>query len=161
MATPFLQFANARMLFDRRTDRIPNFRDGARTSKEQVVMEVWAKLTFSAAQGTTVAASIELKQQFLTGYICRWAVIPNGTDWLSLGSAWKWDESGKKPDGLDSGEKVRTWIGDLGNLPAQDGSEQGFTDLRSVILAFGVGGIGEIIRDVAGDRIDGIYTFGA
>lgn len=159
MATPFLEFANCRMRFPRRTSRIPNFRDGGRVAQEDVVMEVFAKLVFSAAQGFQQAGAMELKQQFLKGYICRWAVVPNGTDWLSLGTAWVWDESGQKPEGLASGQKVETWFGDLSGLPARDGGEQGWTDLRSVILPFGIGGIGETIRETAGDRIDGIYTF--
>lgn len=159
MATPFGQFANGRMLFNRRTDRIPNFRDGARVKTEQVVLDIFCKLVFSAAQGTATAGATELKQQFLSGYICRWAKIDAGNDWLDLGTSWNWIDTGKKPDGLDSGTKIKTWIGDVKNLPARDGGEEGLTDLRSVILPYGIGGIGEVIRDVAGDRIDGVYTF--
>lgn len=159
MATPFLEFANCRMNYQRRTSRIPNFREGGRVPEETVVVECFASLVFSAAQGYQQAGAQELKQQFLKGYICRYAVIPAGTNWLDPGTNWSWNESGLKPDGLQSGNKVRTWFGKLQNLPNIEHSEQGWTDLRSVILAHGVGGIGDIIRSVAGDRIDGIYTF--
>lgn len=158
MATPFLQFANARMLFTRRTDRIPNFRDGARVPTEMVVMEVFAKLSQPGNQ-TNEAGALELKQQILTGYICRYAVVPSGTDWLGLGTAWGWDESGLKPEGLNSGQKCETFIGDLKGLPAREGSETGWTDLGSVLLPFGVGGIGTTLREVQGDRITGTYSF--
>lgn len=159
MPTPFLEFANCRMHFSRRTSRIPNFREGGRVPEETVVIEAFASLVFSAAQGTQQAGSLELKQQFLKGYICRYAVIPAGTNWLADGTNWSWDESGLKPDGLQSGTKCRTWFGALEDLPSTAHGEQGITDMRSVILAHGVGGIGKIIRSVAGDRIDGIYTF--
>jgi len=157
MATPFLQFANCRMLFSRRTDRIPNFRDGGRVTTEMVVLEAFAKL--SQPGTTNEAGALELKQQSLDGYICRYAVVPSGTDWLGLGFGWEWDESGLKPEGLNSGQKVETFIGDLKGLPATDGGEQGWTDLGSLLLPFGVGGIGQTLREVQGDRITGIYTF--
>lgn len=159
MGTPFLQFSNARLRFKRRTSRIPNFRDGGRVPEEDVVIEAFTKLVFSAAQGFQQTGGAEFKQQFLSGYITRYAVIPNGADWLDAGTNWTWDESGLKPDGLDSGHKLDTWIGNLKNLPSTDGGERGLTDMRSVILPYGTGGIGEIIRGTAGDRIDGVYAF--
>ena len=158
MTTPFLQFANARMLFTRRTDRIPNFRDGARVPTEMVVMEVFAKLKLLRNQSAEAGAQ-ELEEQVLSGYICRYAVVPSGTDWLSLGTAWNWDESGLKPEGLNSGQKVETFIGDLSGLPAREGSEMGWTNLDTVVMPFGVGGIGATLRSVAGDPINGTYTF--
>jgi len=160
MATPFLQFANCRMLFTRRTDRIPNFRDGARVPTEMVVMEVFAKLSsMRNSNRTTDAGALALKEQAFDGYICRYAVVPSGTDWLGLGFGWEWNESGLRPEGLMSGQKVETFIGDLNGLPATDGGEQGWTDLETVLLPFGVGGIGSTLREVQGDRLTGTYSF--
>lgn len=159
MATPFLPFSNARLRFKRRTSRIPNFRDGGSVPEQTVVMEAFVKLVFSAAQGFEQTGATEYKQQFMSGYITRYAAIPNGEDWLDAGANWNWDESGLKPDQLDSGQKCETYIGNLKNLPNTAGGEMGLTDFRSVILPFGVGGIGEIIRGTAGDRIDGVYVF--
>lgn len=159
MATPFAPYANARMRFDRRSSRIPNFRNGGRVMSESVVLDVYVKLFVPQGTNNLEAGATELKSQFLSGYITRWAPLPNGSDWLSLGTSWAWNESGLKPEGLYSGTKLETYIGDLTLLPARDGSEVGYTEIRSAIYPFGVGGIGDMIRVVAGDKILGIYSF--
>lgn len=157
MASPFAAYANLRLRFERRTDVTPNFRDGARVPMEIVVIDAWARSN-EAGGGEQQTGGLAMGQFMLTGFLVRYAVLPSGADWLSLGITWPWVETGLRPDGLKAGEKLQACWGDLSGLPAVDDAETGWLTLSQISHPYGSGGIGARLRSAAGDKFAGVFA---
>lgn len=157
MTSPFAAYANLRLRFERRRDAIPNFRDGGRVPTDIVVIDAWARSN-DAGGGEQQTGGIALGQFTLTGFLVRYAVLPPGSDWLSLGLSWPWVETGLRPPGLRAGETLEACWGDLSGLPAVDDAETGWLTLSQISHPYGSGGIGARLRTAAGDKFAGIFA---
>jgi hypothetical protein len=160
MPTPFAPFANARLRWERRAAPA-NLRDGLRraavativvelflepdeTLKRRATPDQWGEGTAQASQGRNV-----------TGYITRWATLPDGADWLDAGSSWTWDDSGLRPAGMKAGEQeLQAALVNLRELPAVDRAEIGTLVLTQLGSPYGPGGIGQLISSVAGELVE-------
>lgn len=157
MASPFAAYANLRLRFERRSQAIPNFRDGARVPTEIVVIDAWAR-SAGEGGGEQQAGGMALGQFTLTGFLVRHAVLPPGADWLGLGLSWPWVNDGLRPQGLRAGEQLQACWGDLSGLPAVDDAELGWLTLSQISHPYGSGGIGARLRAAAGDKFAGIFA---
>lgn len=157
MASPFAAYANLRLRFERRTDRIPRFRDGGRVPTEIVVIDAWARSSETGG-GEEQSGGLAFGQFMLTGFLVRYAVLPAGADWLGLGMTWEWDTTGLRPQGLRAGEKLEACWGDLTGLPAVDDAEMGWLTLSQISHPYGSGGIGARLRAAAGDKFAGTFA---
>jgi hypothetical protein len=157
MPSPFAPYANLRLRFERRSAAIPNFRDGSRVPTEIVVIDAWARST-SEGGGEQQAGGLALGSFGLSGFLVRYAILPPGSDWLSLGMTWEWTETGLRPQGLQAGDKLQACWGDLSGLPAVDDAEMGWLTLSQISHPYGSGGIGAKLRAAAGDKFAGVFS---
>lgn len=157
MASPFAEYANLRLRFERRTAAIASLRDGARVTTEVVVIDAWARSN-DAGGGEQQTGGVALGQFALSGFLVRHAVLPPGSDWLSLGLTWPWQEDGLRPEGLRAGETLQACFGDLTGLPAVDDAELGWLTLSQISHPYGSGGIGAKLRAAAGDKFAGTFA---
>lgn len=157
MTSPFAAYANLRLRFERRSDAVPNFRDGGRVPTEIVVIDAWARSN-EAGGGEQQTGGLALGQFTLSGFLVRHAVLPPGADWLGLGMTWEWLETGLRPAGLRAGETLQACWGDLTGLPAVDDAELGWLTLSQISHPYGSGGIGARLRTAAGDKFAGTFA---
>lgn len=150
MATDFAAYANLRFLWPRPAT-ITTLRDGIPASSDLVVIEAFAK---GAAATPQEMQSLRYGTRVLEGYVCRYATLPAGGDWLSAGSSWSWTDTGLMPTGLAAQALCRAYLGDLASLPTRtDGGILGEVTILGVAGQFGVGGIGAELRAALGDAI--------
>lgn len=157
MTSPFAAYANLRLRFERRTDAIPNFRDGSRVPTEIVVIDAWARSN-EAGGSEQQSGGLAIGQFTLSGFLVRHAVLPPGADWLGLGMTWDWDTTGLRPRGLQAGDKLQAYWGDLSELPATDDADLGWLTLSQISHPYGSGGIGARLRAAAGDKFAGLFS---
>lgn len=155
MATPFADFANCRMLWQRPTAALASLRDGMKPTTDLVVIEAFAEL--SGPSGEQPSGGRNIGAANLEGNITRWAVVPASAGWLDAGTAWAWTDTGLRPTGLPRGEKLEAFIGAIENLPATTEGERGWITIATLS---GVGGIDALIRAEAGDEFTGTFAAG-
>jgi len=162
MASPFAEVANARILWDRPTELPEDFREGwSGGTTDRVVVELFLKASQPSALDV---ASPEGRRSLVAGadrsvsaWVTRWAVLPDGADWLAAGTGWTWTETGLLPAGLGPGRLALPLY--WGPLPP---STVGHTCTLNIDQAggdYGTGGIGAEIRAEAGDQIIGSLQF--
>ena len=150
MATDFAPYANLRFLWPRPA-AITSLRDGIPVSTDLVVVEVFAK---GAGATPQEMQSLRYGTRVLEGYICRYATLPAGGDWLSAGTSWAWSDTGLMPAGMAAEALCRAYLGDLTSLPTRtDGGILGEVTILGLAGQFGVGGIGAELRAALGDAI--------
>lgn len=157
MPSPFAAYANLRLRFERRSQAIPNFRDGTHVPTEIVVIDAWARSSGTGGDEQQTGG-VAYGQFTLSGFLVRYAVLPPGSDWLGLGITWDWDDSGLRPLGLRAGDMLQACWGDLTGLPAVDDAEQGWLTLAQISHPYGSGGIGAMLRTAAGDKFAGVFS---
>lgn len=148
MATDFAPYANLRFLWPRPAV-ITGLRDGIPAASELVVVEVFAK---AEAPSVQELPSLKTGTQVLQGYICRWATLPSGADWLTSGSSWSWTDTGLMPTGLAAEARGKAYLGPLDALPTLGGLV-GEATILQLGGTFGIGGIGAELRAALGDAI--------
>lgn len=148
MATPLAQFENARILWNR-----PYRRGGPETGFKQLETEDWLVMAFlkqkSRSEISTWAPLHDIKTStdVLSGYMTGSAKVPEGEDWRVWDprTAEDWDPTGFRPLGMEPPNPVEVQMGHrygkVGQLVDTAGR---YDDL----------GIGQIIRDVLGDRLN-------
>lgn len=148
MATPLANFANARLLLE-----TPGARGGPETGYQRVpgqllVLELFMKQgtdtkrsPFESGPAASVATDV------LQGYVIAWAEVPDGADWrtLVLADAPAYDDSGKRPDALRKGSRPAAVL--FGTRVSES------VEVIESASAFDDLGIGQIVRDVIGDRL--------
>lgn len=156
MGRPFARYASLRLLWHKPTVLITNLREGIRPTTQSIVIEAYiSKLERSSSEQDLGGRSIG--QSTISGYITRWALLPNASNWLQAGTSWGWNTSGLRPDGLLRGEKLEAFHGDLSSLPLLDNGEKGWLTIDGMSS---VGGIDAIIRAKAGDKFSGLFIAG-
>lgn len=147
MATPLAQFENARILWNR-----PYRRGGPETGFKQLETEDFVVMAFlkqkSRSEISTWAPLHDIKTStdVLAGYMTGSAKLPEGEDWRTWDprTAEDWDPSGFRLQGMEPPQPVQLQMGHrygkVGQLVDTAGR---YDDL----------GIGQIIRDVLGDRL--------
>lgn len=148
MATDFNEYRNLRLIWHQPA-AITNLRDGLPAPGDPVIIEAFLKASEPTAQELP---SLRIGVRTLSGFICRWALLPAGGDWLSAGNGWSWDESGLMPAGLQADARGNAYLGDLPALPTLGGL-RGEATITSLGGTFGVGGIGAELRVALGDAI--------
>lgn len=155
MASPFAGFQNMRVRL-MRTAPVMSLRDGPSGGgpPEELVVELFAK---GQGSGGSNRPSIEIGSGAMSGFIVRWAALQQGQDWLSHGDYLEWDDSGLRPDVLRPGATCEAYLGDLMILPLRAGGLLGELEMAELGQPFGVGGIGKLIREPAGDKWAGTF----
>lgn len=161
MATPFAEFANARLAWQRRSAPPANLRGGTRpATTTTIVLEAFLEPAGGAGPDpngdTTLLAS---GSRGFTGYLTRWAVLPTDADWLDAGTGWSWDETGLRPAGMAASTvEIQAALVAMGSLPDLTRAEIGTMVLTQLGSPYGPGGIGAEITDVAGEYLEGRFT---
>lgn len=167
MASPFADLANGRLAWQRPTEPLTNLRDGFRhTATETVAIDFFfepgvgegsmpPRARSDDRNATTVQAS---KSRTISGYITRWAVVPDDANWLDAGTGWVWNDTGLRPDGLIAGdEELQAALVNITNLPAIDRAEIGTLTLDQLGSSYGPGGVGALITEAAGEYLMGTF----
>jgi hypothetical protein len=167
MPTPFASFAAARLAWQRPTEALTNLRDGFRyAATETVVIDFFfepgvgegsmpPRARSDDRNATTIQAS---KSRTISGYITRWAVVPEDANWLDAGTGWTWNDTGLRPDGLTAGEdELQAALVSIANLPAIDRAEIGTMTLDQLGSSYGPGGVGAVITRTAGEYLMGTF----
>lgn len=152
MATGFSRalVANLRILWTP-LGTLPSFRDGVLPAGAPVVIEAFMK---GAGRQEVDQNGIKAGTKLITGYITRYSTPPNAADWLTLGTAWTWTDTGSAPAGFAAGARGEGFYGDLLALPTIGvGAERGQIQVTDMGGTFGVGGIGAQLRAQLGDSI--------
>jgi hypothetical protein len=112
-----------------------------------VVVEAFAKPQGRSEQDLP---GVKAGSLILECFITRWALLGSAS-WLVAGTSLTWDETGYRPAGMLPGATGQAVLTDLTVLPTlADGAEQG--QLRILEFPFGVGGIGNELREALGDK---------
>jgi hypothetical protein len=157
MPTPFAPFASLRLLWRDPTAKPVNLRDGpASAAVRLVVIEAYIDATPAGPTGQD-AGGIEIGSQQLEGNITRWAVVPDGANWLDAGASWAWTDTGLRPPGFAAGTRLQAWEGPLSELPIATNGRHGWFTIGTLS---GTGGIEAIVRAAAGDEFTGIFADG-
>ena len=167
MASPFADLANGRLAWQRPTDTLINLRDGFRhTATETVVIDFFFEPGVGEGSvpprarsddwnATTVQAS---KSRTISGYITRWAVLPDAAGWLDPGTGWTWNDTGLRPTGLTAGDvEFKAALVNILMLPAIDRAEVGTMTLDQLGSSYGPGGVGALINEAAGEYLMGTF----
>lgn len=150
MATDFAPYANLRMVWTP-PGVVTSFRDGVPAAGAPIVIEVFLKGAVGAPQALP---SVKATSGSRSGFITQWATVPSGVNWLAARSAFSWNTTGLTPDGLLPGAKGSAFLGKLENLPTRSpGGMLGQATISELFGAFGVGGIGDELRQNLGDAI--------
>jgi hypothetical protein len=166
MATPFAPFANARLAWQKPTAALTSLRNGTRpAATTTVVIEAFIEPASDAGQkgkasGDSRGESTALggQSRSLSGYITRWATLPNGADWLDAGTSWTWDDTGLRPEGLTAGQdELQAALVSIADLPATDRAEIGTLVINQLGSPYGPGGIGLQVTAIAGEQISGMF----
>lgn len=148
MVSPLASFQNARLLITE-----PGARGGPETGYRRepggsVVVGAFLKqasMTQRAEFAQLEASSVA--RDILAGYVLNFAPLPDGADWLTfdMSAAPGYDDTAKRPTALRKGIKLEGLIfGSRESAGAEVIESAGtFDDL----------GIGEIVRNVIGDRL--------
>lgn len=157
MATPFAPYANLRLLFRRPTDAPASLREGPRPpAVDLIVIEAFAE--FTPGSGDTEAGGLVIGSQRVEANITRWAPLPAGAAFLDAGTSWSWTDTGLRPQGLTQGLKLQAFTGSLTALPTiTDGGLNGWLTIDSLS---NVGGIDDLVRQIAGDELTGTFAAG-
>ena len=166
MATPFAEFANARIAWRKPTAPPTSLRGGTRPeATTTIVLEAF--LEPGDGTGGTASRGVpggDTTLQFsgarsFTGYITRWATLPEDAGWLDAGTGWSWDDSGLRPDGLAaSSVELQAALVDMGALPDLTRAVIGAMVLTQLGSQYGPGGIGAEITSVAGEYLEVRFT---
>lgn len=161
MPSPFAEFpASARMEWRRPAANPTTLRDGTRTPTVAVVIELFAKAKRSSSRDASAEENLSLVaagSAAFSSYVIRWAVVPAGDTWLGAGTAWTWDTSGLAPAGLVAGEQPhKLYMGSPDDLAAPKAGTIRELVISQVGPDQGTGGVGAIIRESAGDKIEGV-----
>ena len=155
MASPFAGFQDMRIRLVQ-SPAVMTLRDGPSGGgpPEVVVVELFAK-----GQGSSGSdrPSIEICSGAMGGFIVRWAALEQGQDWLTHADHLSWDDTGLRPAALRPGATCQAYLGDLTILPLRDGGLLGELEMAELGQPFGVGGIGKLIREAAGDKWAGTF----
>ena len=167
MASPFADLANGRLAWQRPTEVLTNLRDGFRhTATETVVIDFFFEPGVGEGSvpprarsddwnATTVQAS---KSRTISGYITRWAVLPDAADWMDPGTGWTWNNTGLRPTGLTAGDvELKAALVNIPMLPAIDRAEMGTMTLDQIGSFYGPGGVGALINEAAGEYLMGTF----
>lgn len=164
MASPFAIRANARIAW-RQSAAVPDLRDGLAVAGQLLVIEAFLTLRGAIERPGTVAgtsnqglsSAMAVEGQAATGYVTRWAAVPDGDTWLDPGVSWTWDDTGLRPPSLvASNQEAQLYFGRLAALPTPTpGSLRTITFLQTT-WDQGDGGIGEQLRASAGDRFQAL-----
>ena len=160
MATPFAEFANCRIAWLRPTAALTNLRDGTRpAATTTVVMEAFIEPAGDGQPENRGEATAQASQgRSLSGYLTRWATLPNGADWLDAGTSWTWDDSGLRPEGLTAGrDELQAALVSIADLPATDRAEIGTLVINQLGSPYGPGGIGQQVTAIAGEYLSGVF----
>jgi len=147
MTSPLQPFTNARLLIE-----VPGARGGPevgykRTGGQQIVLELFMKQVSEKERSEFERLErVGAANDVLKGYVISFADLPDGADWQTYDlAAGTFDSTGKRPSALTKGLKA---------VALQFGSR--VTETVEVIEAAGTFddlGIGQIVRDVLGDRL--------
>ena len=150
MATPLLQFQNARIQW-----YAPGERGDASTGFQQlpgaqyVIGAFLKQVTANKRADYKDMVDLKISTEVFQGYITDWAEIADTDDWRTIDytSSDRYDISGKRPPGFVGAPDIEVFM-----------SGQQFTGrLRDSGGVFFDQGIGQIVRDVIGDRL--VVTF--
>jgi hypothetical protein len=170
MATPYADFPNARLLWKRPVSAFTSLRDGPAVATEDLVIEGYFLLDGSggsAANRSTDGRSageegslMGMLEQPFKGWITRWALVPDGSDWLDLGSGWAWQDSGLRPDRLrPSMDPLTMLFGRLDALPDISRGQVGAATISQVGSVYGSGGVGQLLAEEVGDELRGTFSY--
>lgn len=147
MSSPLEPFTNARLLIE-----APGARGGPETGYkraggQKIVLTLFMKQVSEKERSDFDGVErVNVASDYLKGYIISFANLPDGADWQSYDlSTGTQDTTGKRPDALSKGLKC---------IAVQFGSRT--TQTVEVVEATGTFddlGIGQIVRDVLGDRL--------
>ena len=147
MATPLAQFENARILWNK-----PYRRGGPESGFKQLETQDFLILGFLKQKSRSELAAwsglhdIKTSTDVLSGYMTGAAMVPEGEDWRTWNPrlADDWDPTGFRAPGMEPPQPVQV---QMGHRLARVGQ------LVDTAGRYDDQGIGEIIRDVLGDRI--------
>ena len=145
MTSPLLQFNNARLLWEE-----PGGRSGAEDGFQILPGRRWLITAFLKQSGKRSeykdVIDLSIATDVLEGYCTGSLPLPDGADWKTydFASDSSYDTSAKRPLGFEPPSKVEIQMGHRYSPRGEMLNTAGkFDDL----------GIGEIIRDVLGDRL--------
>ena len=150
MATPLLQYQNARVLWV-----APGGRGGPETGyqvlpgTQYVIGGFLKQVTPNKRANYKDVIDLKISTEVFQGYIVDYAEVPDGEDWRTYDykAAATYDETGFRPDGFIAAPDIQIYMSGQ-EFPGRllDSAGQFFDE-----------GIGQIVRDVIGDRL--IVTF--
>lgn len=167
MASPFADFPNIRLAWQRPISAPLNLRDGIKATTETVAIEGFLGGSATATEnGTNDPAGqpslVVPGARPVKVFVIRWALVPTsgGATWLDVGSAWTWSDDGLRPVGLTAGDQeLQAYLGPMDALPTPAAGTVGTLVLNQVGSAFGDGGVGALLRAEAGDQLHGTLRF--
>jgi hypothetical protein len=166
MASPFEDFPNVRLAWQRPTGAPADLREGLAAPTETVAIEGYLTGDGVLSGASTIgAAPITARAMGLPNvvapgsrsarvYVIRWALVPSGDEWLDVGTGWAWTATGLRPDGLTAGEQeLQLYLGPLAALPTPGPGTVGTAVIDQVNGPSGDGGVGALLREEVGDQL--------
>lgn len=166
MASPFEDFPNVRLAWQRSTGAPADLREGLAAPAETIIIEGYLTGDATLSGASTIgAAPITARAMGLPNavapgsraarvYVIRWALLPNAATWLDVGEAWAWTATGLRPDGLTAGEQeLQLYLGPLIVLPTPGPGTVGTAVIDQVNGPGGDGGVGALLREEVGDQL--------
>lgn len=165
MASPFADFPNVRLAWQRPTGAPTNLRNGLAAPVETFVIEGFlGGQGGTSANGSTDPAGapsiVTPGARPAKIYIIRWALLTTGQTWLQIGTGWSWNTTALRPTGLTaSDQELQAYLGPMDALPTPAAGTVGTLQIDQVGSAYGDGGIGALLRAEAGDVLYGTLRF--
>ena len=148
MTTPLEQFTNARVLWD-----APGGRGGPEVGFQELPGQRYVlggflkQVTASKRAQFVDTTSLQISTEIFQGYITGFCPLPEGEDWRTYDykSDPNWDITGMRPDNMYPPTPLTLLLSGGGNeFPGE---------LMDSAGVFFDAGIGQIVRDVIGDRL--------
>lgn len=165
MASPFADFPNVRLAWDRPTGPPTNLRNGLSAAVETIAIEGF----LGGPGGTTdqglsdpagAPSALAAGALAVKIYVIRWALVPSGQSWLLSGTSWTWTSTGLRPSGLIASDReLQAYRGPMTALPTPSIGTIGTMMIDQVGTPYGDGGIGGLLRDEIGDVLYGTLRF--
>ena len=148
MTTPLEQFTNARVLWTASGGRGgPETGYQEQPGQQYIIGGFLKQVTANKRARFVDTTSLQISTEVFSGYVTGWAPVPEGEDWKTYDyqAAADYDVTGYRPDGMYPPMYVTLLFN---GAPSEFHGE-----LMDTAGVFFDDGIGQIVRDVIGDRL--------